>query len=125
MDSFVEHPSTRWLHMATIQVAENGPDLADILSDLDFGFRLEPAGASPSGYRWLELLVDARRGPCRCALTAHRLLCALQCIAGTGDLPGFRVIAGERWLDDPRAFSSVVPDAAAEGARDQSELDAA
>jgi hypothetical protein len=85
--------------MATVQVADTAPDLASILADLDVGFSLEPAAASPPGYRWLNLLVDARRGERRCAYAAHRLLSALQRIADTGELPGFHIIAGERWLD--------------------------
>src|SRR5690349_6865610 len=85
--------------MATVQVAENAPDLSAILADLDHAFRLEAAPSSPPGFRWFNLLVDARRGTRRCAYTAHRLLCALQRIAEGGDLPGFHVIAGERWLE--------------------------
>ncbi|HEY0724086.1 MAG TPA: hypothetical protein VGD41_08910 [Pyrinomonadaceae bacterium] len=97
-----------WCLMATVQVAAEAPDLAEILADLDFGFRLEPAAASPPGYRWLNLLVDARRGERRCGYTAHRLLTALQRIAESGELPGFRILAGERWLDVPAlGFSSV------------------
>ena len=85
--------------MATIQIAEDAPDLSEILADLDDGFRLESAPCSPPGFRWLNLAVDARRGWRRCAYTAHRLLSALQRIAEGGDLPGFCIIAGERWLD--------------------------
>lgn len=85
--------------MATVQVAEGAPDLAEILTDLHFDFRLDPAAASPPGYRWFNLLVDARRGARRCALIAHRLLSALKRIAEAGDLPGFDILAGERWLD--------------------------
>jgi hypothetical protein len=91
----------RWCLMATFQVAEGAPDLADILADLDFGFRLEAAASSPPGYRWLNLYVDARRGPRRCGLTAHRLLSGLTHLAEAGDVPGFRVIAGEHWLEYP------------------------
>ena len=85
--------------MATVQVAEGAPDLAGILADLHFDFRLDPAVASPPGHRWFNLFVDARRGPRRCALIAHRLLSALKRIAEAGDLPGFDILAGERWLD--------------------------
>lgn len=98
MSPLVSRPS-HWCLMATVQVADTAPDLASILADLDVGFSLEPAAASPPGYRWLNLLVDARRGERRCAYAAHRLLSALQRIADTGELPGFHIIAGERWLD--------------------------
>jgi len=110
MDPAVRSEPLRWCLMATVQVAEDAPDLADILADLDFGFRLEPAAPSPPGYRWLNLHVDARRGPRRCALTAHRLLSALTRLAEAGDIPGYRVIAGERWLEYP-----MYPDALAAG----------
>lgn len=88
-----------WWLMATIQLAEDAPDLSEILADIDDGFRLRPAPCSPPGYRWLNLLVDSRRGWRRCAYTAHRLLGALQRIAEGGDLPGYGIIAGERWLE--------------------------
>jgi hypothetical protein len=86
--------------MATVQVADTAPDLANIIADLDFAFRLEPAAISPPGFHWFNLLIDARRGERRRAYTAHRLLSALQRIAQSGELPGFRIIAGERWLDE-------------------------
>jgi hypothetical protein len=97
--SFLTKSVPHWCLMATVQIDETAPELSEILADLDFGFRLEPAAASPPGYRWLNLLIDARRGERRCAYTAHRLLSALQRIADSGELPGFRIIAGERWLD--------------------------
>jgi len=101
MDPAICSEPLRWCLMATVQVAEGAPDLADILADLDFGFRLEPAASSPPGRRWLNLYIDARRGQRRCALTAHRLLSALNRLAEAGDIPGYRVIAGERWLEYP------------------------
>jgi hypothetical protein len=107
MDPTVRFQLSRWCLMATVQVAEGAPDLADILADLDFDFRLEPAAASPPGYRWLNLLVDARRGQRRCGLTAHRLLSALKRLAEGGDLPGFQVIAGERWLEYPASTEAT------------------
>lgn len=93
--------SSGWCLMATVQVAEGAPDLAGILADLHFDFRLDPAAASPPGYRWFNLFVDARRGLRRCALIAHRLLSALKRIAEAGDLPGFDILGGERWLEYP------------------------
>jgi hypothetical protein len=86
--------------MAIIQVAEGAPDLPAILADLDFDFRLERT-PSPPGVVWFDLLVDVRRGQRRCARIAHRLLNALHSIARCGDLPDFRIIAGERWLHSP------------------------
>lgn len=92
--------------MATVQVAEASPDLASILADLDYGFRLEHAASSPPGYQCFHLFLDVRRGRRRCEIMAHRLLSALQRIADTGDLPSFRIIAGERWLEgDAREWS--------------------
>jgi hypothetical protein len=109
MSLMVNRP-LHWYLMATIQVADTAPDLAEILADLDFAFRLEPAAASPPGFHWFNLLIDARRGERRCAYTAHRLLSALQRIAESGELPGFHIIAGERWLDeDAVGFSRENP----------------
>lgn len=96
MDPIARFESSHWCLMATLQVAEDAPDLAAILADLDFGFRLEFAAFSPPGYRWLNLYVDARRGQRRCGLTAHRLLSALMRLADAGDISGYRVLAGER-----------------------------
>jgi len=112
MNPTVRVPSPRWCLMATVQVAHDAPDLADILSDLDFDFRLEPAVASPPGYRWLNLFVDARRGQRRCGLTAHRLLSALKRLSESGDLAEFQVIAGERWLAYPAPLELASPEAA-------------
>lgn len=103
MDPTVRFQPPQWCLMATIQVAEGAPNLVDILADLSFDFRLDPAPTSPPGLTWFHLFVDARRSQRRCELTAHRLLSALQRIAEGGDLPGFRVIAGERWLNYPAA----------------------
>lgn len=96
------HPrSADWRLMATIEVGERAPDLAAILADLRFDFRLDPAVASPPGRRWFHLFVDACRGEQRCARSAHTLLHALQRIAQAGELADFRIVAGERWLNDP------------------------
>jgi hypothetical protein len=95
-----------------VQVAKGAPDLINVLADLDFNFRLEPAAASPPGYQWFNLFVDGGRGQRRCGITAHRLLSALTRLAAGGDLPGFQVIAGERWLEHPAASetaASVTP----------------
>jgi len=100
MISSVRREPSQWCLMATVQVAEDAPDLPAILADLDFDFRLERA-PSPPGVLWLNLLVDASRGPQRCGRIAHRLLNALQSISECGDLPAFRIIAGERWLHSP------------------------
>ncbi|TCO40778.1 hypothetical protein [Dokdonella fugitiva] len=102
MISPVRHDPSQWCLMATLEVAENAPDLPAILADLDFDFRLERI-PSPPGFLWFNLLVNARRGQRRCALIAHRLLNALRSIADAGDLPAFRIIAGERWLHSPSA----------------------
>jgi hypothetical protein len=107
----------QWCLMATIQVDADAPDLARILADLDFDFKLLPT-CSPPGVRWLHLYVDARRGPRRCALTAHRLLCALSSIAATGELPSFRILAGERWLESPGGEESHIPKAEIESERE-------
>jgi|GEM_PF-2059644 len=96
----VRRDASQWCLMATLEVAEGAPDLSAILTDLDFDFILEPIQAPP-GLRRFNLLLNERRGRRRCALVAHRLLNALQSIARTGDLPSFRIVAGERWLAYP------------------------
>lgn len=116
MDPSARFEPSHWCLMATVQVAEGAPDLADILADLDLGFRLEPAAASPPGCRRLHLYIDARRGPRRCGLTAHRLLSALTHLAEAGDVPGFEVIAGERWLEYPMGSNSSISEAASASA---------
>lgn len=100
MISSVRREPSQWCLMATLQVAEDAPDLPAILADLDFDFRLERT-PSPPGVSWFNLLVDAGRGQRRCGRVAHRLLNALQSISECGDLPAFRIIAGERWLHSP------------------------
>jgi len=108
MISTVRRDPSQWCLMATLQVAEGAPDLPAILADLDFDFRLERT-PSPAGVVWFNLLVDARRGHRRCARIAHRLLNALHSIAKCGDLPDFRIIAGERWLHSPLPDDAMQP----------------
>jgi len=87
--------------MATIEIDANAPNLAGILADLRYDFRLDPADSSPPGRQRFDIHVDARGGERRAAITAHRLLHALARIAETGELGDFRIIHGERWLEEP------------------------
>lgn len=98
----LKYAKPEWRLMATVQVDADAPDLAEILADLDFDFKLVPT-SSPDGVRWFNLYTDERRGSRRCALTAYRLLSALSSIAATGELPSFRIIAGQRWLQHPES----------------------
>jgi hypothetical protein len=89
---------SNWRLMGTIEVAANAPRLANVLADLALDFRLETALASPPGYAWFDLYVDASRGERRCERTACMLLDALLRIAEAGEIPAFRIVAGEQWL---------------------------
>ena len=96
---FTSHRA-QWRWMATVELAAEAPDVSAVLQDLRYDFRLVEAAASPPGYRWLHLYVDACRGERRCILSTRCLLGALQRLAEIGELRHLRIIAGEQWLDE-------------------------
>jgi len=88
--------------MATIEVHGDVGDLDDILDDLSYDSRLEPTFSLCADTRRFDLVVNASRGEDRSAMAAYALLSALEAIAEHGGLPGFRIVAGEHWLDHAR-----------------------
>ena len=102
---FRTQADSMWRPMATIEVDELCGALDDILEDISFDSRLEAVAAPPEKLRF-ELVVNARRGPGRCAMAAYALLSALEAIAEDGGLPGFRIVEGAEWLEQVRAMQN-------------------
>ena len=93
-----ERPAPCWRRMAVIEVDASCGNLDDILEDISFDSRLEPQPIADSGTCRFALIVNASRGPDRSAMAAFALLSALEAIAEDGGLPGFRIVAGDYWL---------------------------
>jgi hypothetical protein len=112
---FTSHRA-QWRWMATVELAAAAPDVSAVLQDLRYDFRLVEAAASPPGYRWLHLYVDACRGERRCILSTRCLLGALKRLAEIGELQHLRIIAGEQWLDESEIARGTDEDRPAAGA---------
>lgn len=84
--------------MATVEVACDVHDFAQLIHDDVLEFQIEPAGKSPPGVQWFIVFVDFSKGERRAARTAWAVLAALQRSAEAGCIAGFRVIDGQRWL---------------------------
>jgi hypothetical protein len=91
-------PASGWRTMATVEVDAAAGALDEVLSDIRFDSRLEPAPpAHPDRLRY-RIVADASRGPDRAARSAGMLLSALDAIARSGEFPGFRIVAADERL---------------------------
>lgn len=84
--------------VAGVEVRSPGADLVAYVGSQTSVFRLQPAAASPFGFAWYELFVDAAQGERRAAHAAHSVLSALQLASDAGWLEDFRIVFGEHWL---------------------------
>ena len=108
-----ERPAPCWRRMAVIEVDASCRNLDDILEDISFDSRLEPEPAMDQGTCRFALIVNASRGPDRSAMATFALLSALEAIAEDGGLPGFRVVAGQYWLQQGTTARAGANDAPA------------
>jgi len=86
------------LLVAAIEVRGETSRLADIIGGSEQEFHLAPASASPPGYQWFDIYVDAQRGERRAALTAHTILSTLLAGSEKGWQDDFRILFGKQWL---------------------------
>jgi hypothetical protein len=107
-------PASGWRTMATVEVDGAAGALDEVLSDMPFDSRLEPAPPSrPDSLRFY-IVADASRGVERAARSAGMLLSALDAIARSGEFPSFRIVAADhRVALDANPAATTAPRAAA------------
>ena len=86
------------LLVAGFEVRAESSRLADIIGESEQQFHLAIAAASPPGYQWFDIYVDAHLGERRAALAAHSILSALVAGSEKGWLDDFRILFGKQWL---------------------------
>ena len=88
-------PASGWRTMAMIEV-DGAPDaLTEVLADVRHDCRLHPARSSPDEKPRFYLVADASRGQAHALRAVGAMLFALDAIARSGELRGFRIVAAE------------------------------
>jgi len=98
-----------WRHMATVEIARDVADFAQLIEDDTLKFQVEAAGAAPDGAQRFFLCMDVAGGERRAARTAWAVLTALRRSADAGFIDGFRVTWGEHWLTLGDAAERAAP----------------
>jgi hypothetical protein len=106
-----------WCAIATIELSDRFDDFPELVADSHMECRAEPFAKSPPGHAWFHILSDLSKGERRSARTAFSLLTALSDLAAGGELPGFRIVSGEHWLELPQSRLGAMPAASDSGAR--------
>lgn len=91
-------PASGWRTMAMVELDGAVAALDEALSDLRFDCRLIPAAPSQADKLRFYVVADACRGQQRAVRSAMVLLSALDAIAQSGELAGFRIVAAEERL---------------------------
>lgn len=98
------------LLVARIEVRAESSSLAEVLRDASREFQLAPAAASPPGYHWFDIEVDAERCERGAALTAPGVLSDLVDRGANGRIEDFRILCGQQWLQvGPATVSNAHP----------------
>jgi hypothetical protein len=84
--------------MATVEVDASAGALHEVLSDIRFDSRLEPAPSMRPDRLRYRIVADVSRSEHRAARSAGVLLSALDAIARNGDFAAFRVLAADERL---------------------------
>jgi len=91
-------PASGWRTMAMVEVNGAAGMLDEVLADIRFDCRLNPAPSSRADRMTFYVVADASRGQQHAVRSAMVLLSALDAIAQSGEFAGFRVIAAEERL---------------------------
>lgn len=91
-------PASGWRAMAMVEVDGPAPGLEDVLADIRHDCRLHAAPPSPGEKSRFYLVADASRGQAHALRSVGLMLFALDAIAETGELLGYRVVAAEERL---------------------------
>jgi hypothetical protein len=109
-----DRPVGVWRLIATVELSDQAQSLDELLGAYNHLFALSAAKASPPGFRWINIAVDRTLSQRRTAVLARTLLSALAQREAMGNLAGFRIIAGQHWVDiqaSALATYEVPPDA--------------
>jgi hypothetical protein len=90
-------PASGWRTMAMVELDGAAGRLDEVLADIRFDCRLNPA-PSRADKMTFYVVADASRGQQHAVRSAMVLLSALDAIAQSGEFAGFRVIAAEERL---------------------------
>jgi hypothetical protein len=116
-------PASGWRTMAMIELDGEVAALDEVLSDIRFDCRLDPAPPSRAGKPRFYVIADASRGQQRAVRSAMVLLSALDAIAQSGEFAGLRIVAAEErllfdaWRRRGSALAKARTDAVGEYAR--------
>jgi hypothetical protein len=88
-------PASGWRTMAMIEVDDAPDALTEVLADVRHDCRLHPAPSSPDEKPRFYLVADASRGQAHALRSVGVMLLALDAIARSGELRGFRIVAAE------------------------------
>jgi hypothetical protein len=92
-------PTFGWRLVATVEISNRAPSLKSLLDGVGQAFDLQPASKSPPGFSWFDLSIDSSLPERRTAAIARALLAAMAERSRCGQLDGFRIIAGQHWLE--------------------------
>ncbi len=93
-------PASGWCTMAMVEVDGAARALDEILAGVSSNCRLNPAPSPRIDKPRFYIIADASRGQAHALRSVGLLLFALDAIAQSGELAGFRVIAAEPRLRD-------------------------
>jgi hypothetical protein len=91
-------PASGWRTMAMVEVDGAPEALEEVLADVRHDCRLHPAPTSLDEKPRFYLVADASRGQEHALRSVGMMLFALDAIARSGELGGFRVVAAEERL---------------------------
>jgi hypothetical protein len=94
------------LLVAGTEVRAESSNFGEVLADREQEFHIAPAAASPPGYHWFDIYVDAQRGERRAAATAHTILSALVEGSTKGWIEDFRILFGKQYLQVGETLAS-------------------
>src|SRR5215469_16647656 len=91
-------PASGWCTMAMVEVEGVTCALDEVLADVRHDCRLHHAPSSPGEKQKFYVIADASRGQAHALRSVGLVLFALDAIAGSGGLVGYRVVAAEERL---------------------------
>ena len=91
-------PASGWRTMAMVEIDGAADALEEVVADVRHDCRLHPAPSSPDEKPRFYLVADASRGQAHAPRAVGLLLFALDAIARSGELRGYRIIAAEERL---------------------------
>jgi len=90
----------RWFCIATIEIdAEPDASFSALTALVPTSMKLRDCAQSPSGFRWVDLLIDRTNDTETLPVASRTILTSLSTAAEGGLLPGFRIVHGAQWAN--------------------------